>query len=80
MTLEQYIQQRGIPMARLGKRVGVEKRQTMWKYVKGLVLPPAEVQARIAIETGDLVRPVDHEATRAAYLESLKASSASEAA
>lgn len=55
-------------MARLGKRVGVNKRQTMWKYVKGLVLPPAEVQARIAAETGDLVRPVDHEATRAAYL------------
>lgn len=68
MTLEEYINQRGIPMARLGKRVGVAKRQTMWKYVKGLVLPPAEVQARIAIETGDLVRPVDHEATRAAYL------------
>lgn len=80
MTLEEYINQRGIPMARLGKRVGVNKRQTMWKYVKGHVLPPAAVQARIAVETGDLVRPVDHEATRAAYLAEKARLESSEAA
>lgn len=59
MTLADYIAYRGIPIARFGERVGVNKRQTMWKYVKNLTVPPREIQERIAIETGGLVLPED---------------------
>lgn len=59
MMLRDYINQRGIPISKFGLRVGVEKRQTMHKYVKGMSMPPADVQAAIARETNDLVLPTD---------------------
>jgi hypothetical protein len=67
MLLREYIEKQGIPIAELGRRVGVLKRQTMHKYVKGESLPDRDVQRRIAAETGNLVLPVDLEAAHAKY-------------
>lgn len=67
MLLREYINTRGIPVAKLGKRVGITVRQTMHKYVMGQSVPPREVQERIAIETGGLVLPVDIKAANETY-------------
>jgi hypothetical protein len=71
MLLRAYIEKTGISISRLGKRVGVECRETMRKYVAGITQAPREVKERTAIETGGLVLPVDFDEAVAAYRASL---------
>lgn len=55
MKLRDYITRTGISVAEFGRRVGVENRQTMHKYVNGDRTPDLELIDAIHRETGGAV-------------------------
>lgn len=80
MDLRSYLAAEKISLAKFGERVGVESRQTMWRYVSGLNLPPPDVMKRIREVTDGRVTDAEMVDFAAAVLAAGKTSPAGEAA
>lgn len=52
MDLKEWLYEHRIGVAEFGRRVGVNRRQTMWKYVNGEREPKLKLASKIESETG----------------------------
>lgn len=58
MQIDQFLSEREISAAQFAREIPVQK-QTMYKYLKKIVFPSAQVQLRISELTGGRVTPND---------------------
>lgn len=59
MRFTDWCKAQGIELAEAGRQVGVEKRQTMWKYATGKIKAPPELIVKCENFSGGAVRAVD---------------------
>ena len=59
MDLKTYLSNKGLSVPAFGRSVGVDNRQTMWRYVSGERMPPRDVLRRIREETDGQVTADD---------------------